>query len=140
MIDCDAGDFTHKVHDNVIKSFFVDLEKGTLKMETTWEDKEVTTIEFTGLLAHKFEHVISTSIIFGLYQATIESFIDEEKDYLSESLKYGFPSTKASTLEKLKHELEAGQYKIFWIDSVLGLCGYIIAKDINIVIQQMNVL
>jgi len=125
-------DFGSQVHDNIVQSYSVDIENNTLKMDTCWENKENTTIEFIGLLAHKFEHVITSNIIFGLYQMTIQSFIDYEKDNLSEALKYGFPSMKASNCDELLQELENEKYKVFCFDSSLGLSGYVIAKDMKI--------
>lgn len=125
-------DFISQVHDNIIQSYFVDFKNKTLKMDTCWENKENTTIEFTGLLAHKFENVINSNIIFGLYQTAIQSFIDEEKESLSESWKYAFPSMKARNCNELRKELENEQYKVFYFGSSLGLWGYVIAKDIKI--------
>lgn len=127
------ADFVSQVHDNIIQSYFVDFANGKLKMDTCWENKEYTTIEFTGLLAHKFEHIIMSNIIFGLYQTTIQAFIQEEKENLSESLKYCFPSMKSQNCDELGVELENERYRIFYFYSSLGLCGYVIAKDIKII-------
>lgn len=126
------ADFTSQVYDNRINSYYVDFANSIFKMDTYWEGKENTTIEFTGLLAHKFKNVITSNIIFGLYQTTIPSFIEKEKESLLESLKYDFPSTKARNCDELKKKLENEQYNIFYLDSSLGLCGYVIAKDITI--------
>jgi hypothetical protein len=101
-------------------------------MNTCWEDKVNTTIEFTGLLAHKFENTITSNIIFGLYQTTTQFYIEEEKENLSESLKYCFPSMKAGNYDELGKEIEDEQYRIYRLDSSLGLNGYVIAKDIKI--------
>jgi len=128
-------DFTSQLHDNTIQSYFVDFTNGILKMDTYWENNEYATIEFTGLLAHKFENVLASNIIFTLYQTTTQTFIEKEKEYLSESLKYGFPSMRARNCDELSKELEKEQYKIFYFDSSLGLFGYVISKDINIIIN-----
>jgi hypothetical protein len=128
-----VADFTSQLHDNKIKSYFVDFTEGILKMETSWYDKENTTIEFSDLLAHKFNNVINSNIIYGLYQTTIQSYIDEESETLSEELQFGFPSMKPRNCNELKQKLEEEKYKVFYIDSSLGLSGYVIAKDINII-------
>ncbi len=127
------ADFTLQVHDNRIQSYTIDFSNSILKMVTYGENKENNKIEFTGLLAHKFENVLTSNIIFGLYQMKIHSFIEDEKESLSESLKYGFPSLKANNCNELKEELETESYKVFYFDSSHGLCGYVIAKDIKIV-------
>lgn len=126
-------DFSSQVHDNIIQSYLVDFTNNTLKINTSWEDKENTVIEFTGLLAHKFENVILTNIIFGMYQMTIKSFIEEEKENLLKSLDFGYPSMNSRNYSELIKELENEKYKIFYIDSTLGLNGYVIAKDINFI-------
>lgn len=136
MSNC-IKDFSSKVHDNIIQSYIVDLNNGILKMGTCWEDKENTKIEFIGLLAHKFENVIDSNIIFGIYQTTIQSFIDNEKENLTKALKYGYPTLEAGNCDELKEVLENDQYKVFRIDSTLGLCGYVIAKDIKIITKKM---
>lgn len=129
------ADYTSQVHDNIVQSYFVDFANGLLRMNTCRGNIENTIIEFTGLLAHKFENVLTSNIIFGLYQTTIRSFIEGKKENLSESLKYGFPSMKAQNCAELRKELEKEQYKIFYFDSSLGLYGYVIAKDIRIIID-----
>lgn len=116
----------------MIQSYFVDFTNRTLKMDTCWEDKEDTTIEFTGLLAYKFENVLTSNIIFGLCQTSIQSFIEEEEENLLKSLKSCFPSSRARNCDELRKELEDERYKVFYLDSTLGLEGYVIAKDIRI--------
>ncbi|MCB2300050.1 hypothetical protein [Clostridium tagluense] len=86
-------------------------------------------------MAHKFENVLTSNIIFGLYQTTMQSFIEEEKENLLESLNYGFPSMEPRDCDELRKKLENEQYKIFNFDSSLGLYGYVIGKDIKIVIN-----
>lgn len=115
------ADFSSQVHDNEIKSYFVDFDNDILKINTCWQDKENATIEFTGLLAHKFENVLNLNIIFGLYQMTIEWFIEAEKENLLESLKFGFPSMKAGNCDELMRELKNEEYKVFGLNSSLGL-------------------
>ncbi|WP_186430399.1 hypothetical protein [Clostridium sp. BSD9I1] len=129
------ADFSSQVHDNEIKSYFIDFDNDILKMNTCWQDKENTTIEFTGLLAHKFENVVNLNIIFGLYQMAIEWFIEAENENLLEALKFGFPSMKAGNCDELMRELKNEKYKVFGLNSSLGLCGYVIAKDIKITIN-----
>jgi hypothetical protein len=136
MISSIIKEYDSKVHDNRITSFSVDFINKVLQLNTQWEEKEITTITFTGLLAHKFENVIEYNIILDLYEVTVESFIKNEKEQLDESLKYGFPSMKSMNIMELEKSLSTEKYKIFYMESSLGLCGYIIAKDIIIDVQE----
>lgn len=129
-------EYDSKVHDNRIISYSVDFINKVLQLNTQWEEKEITIITFTGLLAHKFENVIEYNIILDLYEVTIEFFIENEKEQLDEWLKYGFPSMKSINIMELEKSLNTEGYKIFYMDSSLGLCGYIIAKDIIIDVQE----
>ena len=116
------NDYVSQVHDNQILSYRVDFENEILDMDTIWEKKERTTIRFTGLLAHKFEGVITSNIIYGIYQPTVESFVDENREVLSDEIKkHGFPSLRSRNCEELICMLSENNYNIYQIDSSLGL-------------------
>ena len=132
------NDYVSQVHDNQILSYKVDFENEILDMDTIWEKKERTTIRFTGLLAHEFEGVITSNIIYGIYQPTLQSFVDENREVLSNEIKqYGFPSLRSRNCEELISMLSENCYNIYQIDSSLGLCGYVIAKEISINILKI---
>lgn len=124
-----------QLHDHLIRSYSVDFEKRTLKMITSMEEETAVT-EFTGLLAHSFEDVIHTNIIFDLYPVAIPAFIEREGETLPESLPYGFPSMEARTCDEFRRQLEDQQYKVFYIDSSLGLVGYVIARDVTVTVSS----
>lgn len=58
------SDFTSQVNDSIIQSYSIDFANNILKIDTRWEDKKSRTIEFTSLLAHKFENVLPSNMIF----------------------------------------------------------------------------
>lgn len=117
------------IYDSTIISYMVDFEKSILQINTRNCDKEII-IRFKGLLAHKFENVITNNIIFDISEATMEEFILEESNTLSESLEYGFPTIEVSNMRELENYLKENLYGVFYITSSLGMCGYIIAKEI----------
>ncbi len=134
MHDC-IKDYGDLVHDNEILSYQVDIANNVLTMVTKFYDWEDTTIVFSGFLAHKFERVMSgPNIIFDLHQISIQKFVDENREQLTHDLPYGFPIGLVKTCDELINVLEARDYKVYQIDSTLGLYGYVIAKDISITV------
>jgi len=119
------------VHDNEILSYNVDIFNKTLQISTKYYDKEKTLITFTDFIAHRFENVTYCNLIFGITQVSIDYFIDENRDMLEEGLKHAFP-IYAKDCEYLRGYLKEKEQKVFEISSSLGLCGFIIAKDISI--------
>jgi len=119
------------VHDNEIHSYHVDIRNRILQMDTQYYDKGKTRIVFTGVRAHRFENVTYCNIINRISQLSIDCFIDENEAFLEDSLRYAFP-IYAESISALKAYLEENELKIFDICSNLGLCGFVIAKDIVI--------
>lgn len=85
-------------HDSSIVSYIVDFEKQILQLNTNHHDEKVI-IKFQGLLTHDFKNVVMDNIIFGISQVTIESFILEKGNTLSDSLKYGFPTIEVCNIK-----------------------------------------
>lgn len=119
------------IHDSIVVSYMVDFKKEILQLNTNYHGKEAT-IKFQGLLAHDFENVIRNNIIFSISQVTIECFILEKSNILVEALKYGFPTIEVCSIKELEDFLKVNKYKIFYIESSMGMVGYVIAKEINI--------
>lgn len=119
------------VHDNEILSYQVDICNKTLQIFTQYYDKEKTSITFTGLRGHRFENVTYMNVISSISQVTIDSFISENRDLLERGLQCAFPIA-AKNCEALRAYLEKHKLKVFEIDSVLGLYGFVIASEISI--------
>ena len=124
------------VHDNEITSYYVDICNKTLKILTKYYDKDKTIITFTGFIAHRFEDVTYCNIIDSIMQITIDCFIDENKDMLEVGLKHAFPIC-ANDCGYLREYLKEKEQKVFEISSSLGLCGFVIAKDILIEVTEI---
>ncbi len=119
------------VHDNEIISYQVDLHNKTLQLFTKYQSAEKASILFTEVMAHRFEDVIYCNIINRISQLSIDYFINENRELLEESRKYAFP-IYTDNIEALQSRLKEKELKIFQIDSTLGLCGFVIAKEILI--------
>ena len=119
------------VHDNEILSYHVDVQNRKLEMSTKYYDKERITIIFTDCIAHRFEYVTYTNIINRIDQIPVGDFIEKNNDMLGDGVRNAFPIFAKSVNELLNY-LEKNEQKIFEISSTLGLCGFVIAKEITI--------
>lgn len=125
----DLGD----IHDGVITKYIVDFKSKRLKIYYENDEGKESIIEFSDYLAHKFEDVIIENIIFDIEEITIEKFIVNNKDFLNDNLKRGFPILlhPDKGINDLKDILENQQYKVFEISSSTGLNGFVIAKNVK---------
>lgn len=124
---------TFSLHDSRIISYNVDIQNKTLKMITQNLDEEPYEVIFDEVLSHYFENVISDNIIFDIEEISVNTFIENQKDLIENSLPYGFPvSVEPITTKELKKYLVDKNFKVYDISSSIGLCGFIIAKDMHI--------
>lgn len=119
------------LHDNIIIRYSVDFDRQSLHLETKNEAGKQISVNFSGVLAHNFEHVSQDNIIFGIDEITINSFFELYQDLLIKAINYGFP-TYYSSLEQLRDYLKQENIRAFVIDSSLGLCGFVLAKNIEL--------
>ncbi len=113
------------LHDNIIIRYSVDFDRQSLHLETKNEAGNKISVNFSGVLAHNFEHVSQDNIIFGIDEITINSFFELYQDLLVKTMNYGFP-TYCSSLEQLRDNLKHENIRAFVIDSSLGLCGFVL--------------
>ena len=85
---------------------------------------------FTGLLAHWFENVIQDNILFGMEEITVDGFFQQYKDLLGGTISYGFPA--CCSIEELRKRMEREHIRVFVIDSSLGLCGFVLAQEVEL--------
>ena len=124
------------VHDNEILSYEVDVRNETLRLFTKYEDNEETVITFSGWLTHRLEDVGHCNIISDISRLSVDSFIDNNKEMLEEMIRY-LPLDVRGT-EDFRKYLQNKEQKVFEITSVVGLSGFVIAKEILIDVKKIN--
>jgi len=87
-------------------------------------------LSFTGLLAHWFENVIQDNILFGMDEITVDGFFEQYKDLLGGAVSYGFPA--CCSIEELRERMDREHIRVFVIDSSLGLCGFVLAQEVEL--------
>ena len=132
------------LHDNRVLRYCADFEAHTLHMDTQTEAGEKVSVRFTGLLAHWFENVIQDNILFGMEEITVDGFFQQYKDLLGGTIRffqqykdllggtisYGFPA--CCSIEELRKRMEREHIRVFVIDSSLGLCGFVLAQEVEL--------
>ena len=121
------------IHDYEISSYQVDIYNHKLQIFAEYSETEKKSVTFTNLLAHHFENVTYSNILFDITQITIDCFIETYKEMLEESLRSAFPVWGAKNCEDLRVYLKENEQKTFIVYSSLGLSGFVIAKEISIV-------
>ena len=118
------------MHDNRILRYCADFDAHTLHMDTQTEAGEKISVYFTGLLAHRFENVIQDNILFGIDEITMDGFFEQYKDLLDRTIPYGFPA--CCSIEELRERMDREHIRVFVIDSSLGLCGFVLAQEVEL--------
>ena len=118
------------LHDNRVLRYCADFEAHTLHMDTQTEAGERISVRFAGLLAHWFENVIQDNILFGMDEITVDGFFQQYKDLLGGTISYGFPA--CCGIEELRKRMDREHIRVFVIDSSLGLCGFVLAQEVEL--------
>jgi len=131
------------VHDNIILSYNVDLVQEILVIKTKYHTQEVceeTDVIFKGLLTHDFKHVLQNSMIFDIQEYPIERFIKNSSELIEREKGYGWPFPFFDAREKRNKEMlmayvRAKKYKVFEIMASTGLNGWVMAKQMMIIVN-----
>ena len=124
----------NNLHDNRVLRYCADFEAHTLYMDTRTEAGETVSVRFTGLLAHWFENVIQDNILFGMDEIAVDGFFEQYKNLLDRTLPYGFPA--CCRVEELRERMVRENIRAFVIDSSLGLCGFVLAQEVELQCQS----
>jgi hypothetical protein len=119
------------VHDNFIYSYVVNCEKRELTLHTAYRDREpheFTDLIFRELVAHCFEHVLSTNILFDVEEGDPASVVATHAEVFKESWHWGWPAIEyKGDLAVLTAALRRLQVRAYSVHSSFGLSGWILA-------------
>lgn len=123
------------LHDNRILRYCADFASNTMHIDTQNEDGEKVSICFSGLFAHWFENMIQDNILFGMDEISVDGFFELYKELLDRTISYGFPA--CCSLQELKERMNQEKIRVFVIDASLGLCGFVLAQEVEIQCQSL---
>lgn len=130
------------IHDGIIKKYEVDFEKNEITFYIKIEengllvkvnDRKEAIVTFKDVFSHKFDRILKSksNIQDEIFEGTIDDFYKyNKKDIEDKKLEYLLNMCNDSEIveEKLKRE----NYKYYSIDSIFGLNGWILAKNMTI--------
>ncbi|WP_340016282.1 hypothetical protein [Paenibacillus sp. FSL K6-1318] len=125
------------LHDNIILSYEVDLENERIRMHTrsSHEVPKNMDVLFSGVMAHAFDTPLYGSIILDLDERDIEHFVPHNRELLESGKGQGWPVSYDS-YDELQNQLIEEKYKYMVISSSYGLSGWILAKNVEISVQE----
>ena len=90
----------------------------------------MVSICFSGLFAHWFENMIQDNILFGMDEISVDGFFELYKELLDHTISYVFPA--CCSIQELKERMNQEKIRVFVIDASLGLCGFVLAHEVEI--------
>lgn len=119
------------IHDNMIISYEVNLEKKKIAMHTKSESDDFIDIIFTGVMGHFFENELSGSIIFDIEKYDLDQFLKDNNDLLIEHKNHWWP-IRYDDIDQLMEILINEQYSYYVIFASYGLSGWVLAKEYQV--------
>lgn len=131
------------VHDNWIYSHSVDHDDGVIVLHTFYphsDPPEYTDVRFEGVYVHHFESVCMTikpphpsNILFHIEEEDIAHTLERYRTPILSKQKYGWPVHHWEDFDDLARLLTQDGRKSFHIHGTVGLDGFVIAQDMQIV-------
>lgn len=115
------------IHDSIILSYNVDFKKKSLALILLDDMDNCFEINFFEVLTHSFENILYSNTILSIEVDTIENFLKENKQALSDGQKYYWPIMFENNNE-LSNILSEKKLKYYKIYSSFGLDGWILCK------------
>jgi len=117
------------IHDYKIISYNVNFNSNEIIFNaSSYEDKNII-ITFKEVLVHSFKIEMPNSIILDIEKFNIEKMIEENKELLEENKNYCWPILY-DNMDELAKKLK--NYNYYTINSSYGLCGWILAKELEV--------
>ncbi len=125
------------IHDNILISYTVSEQEKTVLLETYYDADqpfEYTNVLFTDVLAYFFENhsLYHGTIIYGVEEDNAESVLESNWQRFEDGKKWGWPGPWADTKEKAQSYFKDHSIKAYYLSSSLGMCGWILAKKMEI--------
>ena len=124
-----------EIHDNRIKSYFVDIENHKIIFNTEFFNKEITTIIFNNVIGHLFSSGTTVGIIFDIIEYSIDEYVKIDSKILKHKEDYDF-SFKYNNEKDLINKLNEKNLKYYIIESSYGLNGWILAEEMQINVNK----
>ena len=131
------------IHDNAILSYQVNFETETLILKTQYyigDTCENTDVVFTGYLNHIFYDIASENqnIVFDIEEYPMNRFLEHEFELLEKRNNYCWPLSHKN-MDEVINFFQSNAFKVYSIDSSCGLWGFVIAKEMDVVVTPQTI-
>lgn len=123
-----------RCHDANVYSYEVVAEARLIVLHTEYwpgdERTEFSDIEFHGVAAHQFEHVLSGNILFDIVAVEARGFVERWASVLGGGIRYGVPegSKKIHDVLDLVPWIDSQGLRAYEVASSYGLQGFVLAE------------
>jgi hypothetical protein len=119
------------VHDNFIYAYQVDCEGRRIILHTAFRDREpveFTDIVFKDVIAHHFQRVLPSNILFDVEEVGLSELIADNADIFTDTWRHGWPPLAyGGDLHELELALKSMSIRAFSISSSYGMSGWVLA-------------
>jgi hypothetical protein len=116
-------------HDNHLTAYEVDCEQRSVRLKIRFAGDggadKVCVVAFGGVQAYHFRSDAFGNILFGITVLQAADFFARFGAQIGEAHK----ADGAASLDDIRRAIETGEAKAFEIESVIGLCGWIVARE-----------
>lgn len=120
------------VHDSVLLAYTVESAERQITFQTLYNQKERTDVVFSGVLAYHFEGDSLRTILFDIYEVSLEKLLAEHAALFERRRNYGWPVLVYGSPEELLQKLRLYDVKAFEVRSSYGLDGFVLAQDLTL--------
>lgn len=120
------------IHDNVLLSYTVDSAERRITLQTLYNQKERTDVVFSGVLAYHFEGDSLRTILFDIYEVSLEQLLGEYAALFERRRNYGWPVLVYGSHDELLQKLRLYDVKAFEVRSSYGLDGFVLAQELTL--------
>ena len=131
-----SDELNRSIHDNFVYSFIIACEERLIVLHTEFRDSgagEFTDVVFSGVVAHQFQDVLASNILFGIEAVEVDQVVRSWADLFADRKRYAWPNQiKYRDPEHLVSLLHERGLKAFEISSSFGLSGFVFATAMEL--------
>ena len=129
---------TNSVHDNLLVSYEVHCERREIRMLTEYHYDSApvaqTVVLFTGVEAYYFQHDCFGTILGDIEEVSAESILTKRLAEFQEGYHLsGWPRFWRKSLDDVQRYLREQATRGFEISSSIGMTGWVLARDMQMI-------
>lgn len=123
------------IHDNIVTGYTVSCETREIVLHTEFRDQEPnekTDVIFRGVEAYHIMGDNMQSVLFDVYECTIDQILLDFNSEFEEGVKYAWPGPWNESPKACREYFEKHECKAWMISSSYGMAGFVMAKSMEL--------